>query len=81
MIVEYLLLVLLGWNVILTYRFIKMEIKSQDDASLCQSRIIQLMARTNMLKMEGKRISKKEAIKFADDTFNFLHGNDDDEKS
>ena len=74
--IETLVLILLGWNVILTHRFIKTE----KEMSLCQSRMLQLMARTNMLRMDGKRISKREAIKFADDTFNFLHG-DDDEKS
>ncbi len=74
--IETLVFILLGWNVALTYRFIKTE----KEMSLCQSRMLQLMARTNMLRMDGKRISKREAIKFADDTFNFLHG-DDDEKS
>ena len=78
--IETLVFILLGWNVALTYRFIKMEVKAEEDSSLCQSRIVQLMARTNMLKMDGKRIPKKQAIKYADDTFNFLHG-DDDEKS
>lgn len=76
--IETLMFILLGWNVILTYRFIKMELKAEEDNSLCQSRIIQLMARANMLKMEGRRITKKEAIKFADDTFNFLHGDENE---
>lgn len=77
--IETLVLILLGWNVILTYRFVKMEIKAEEDNCLAQCRIIQLMARVNMLKMEGKKITKKQAIQFADDTFNFLHGNNDEE--
>ena len=74
MITNTLVLILLGWNVILTYRFIRME----KDNSLCQARILQLMARTNMLRREGKPMTKKEAMKIADEMFNIVEGEEDD---
>jgi hypothetical protein len=74
MITDTLVLILLGWNVILTYRFIKME----KDNSLCMGRILQLMARTNMLRKEGRPMTKKEAMKIADEMFDIVEGKHDD---
>ena len=74
MITDTMLLIFLGWNVILTYKFIRYE----KDMSLYQARILQLMARTNMLRREGRPMNKKEAIKIADEMFNIVEGKDDE---
>lgn len=74
MITDTMLLIFLGWNVILTYKFIRYE----KDMSLYQARILQLMARTNMLRREGRPMNKKEAIKIADEMFDLLEGKDDE---
>jgi hypothetical protein len=74
MITDTLVLILIGWNVILTYRFIRLE----KENSLCQGRILQLMARTNMLRREGRPMTKKEAMKIADEMFNIVEGKNDD---
>ena len=74
MITDTLVLILLGWNVILTYKLVRYE----KDMSLYQARILQLMARTNMLRREGRPMNKKEAIKIADEMFDLLEGKDDE---
>jgi hypothetical protein len=74
MFTDTLVLILLGWNVILTYKFIRLE----QDNSLCQGRILQLMARTNMLRKEGRPMTKKEAMNIADEMFNIVEGKEDD---
>lgn len=74
MITDTLVLILLGWNVILTYKLVRYE----KDMSLYQARILQLMARTNMLRREGRPMNKKEAIKIADEMFNIVEGKDDE---
>ena len=74
MIADTLVLILLGWNVILTYRLVRYE----KDMSLYQARILQLMARTNMLRREGRPMSKKEAIKIADEMFDIVEGKDNE---
>jgi hypothetical protein len=74
MISDTLVLILLGWNVILTYKFIRYE----KDMSLYQARILQLMARTNMLRKNGRPMAKKEAMKIADEMFDMVEGKDDE---
>jgi hypothetical protein len=74
MITDTLVLILLGWNAILTYRLVRYE----KDMSLYQARILQLMARTNMLRKEGRPMSKREAIKIADEMFDIVEGKDDE---
>jgi len=74
MITDTLVLILLGWNVILTYKLVRYE----KDMSLYQARILQLMARTNMLRKEGRPMSKKEAIKIADEMFDIVEGKDNE---
>jgi len=46
--------------------------------ALYQARILQLMARTNMLKREGRPMTRKEAIKIADEMFDIVEGKDDE---
>jgi hypothetical protein len=74
MIADTLVLILLGWNAILTYKLVRYE----KDMSLYQARILQLMARTNMLRKEGRPMSKREAIKIADEMFDIVEGKDDE---
>jgi len=74
MIVDTLILILVGWVAIITYKFIRYE----KDMSLYQARILQLMARTNMLKREGRPMTRKEAIKIADEMFDIVEGKDDE---
>jgi hypothetical protein len=74
MIVEFLVLVLLGWIAILTYKLVRYE----NDMRVYQARMLQLMARTNMLKREGRPMPKKEAIKIADELYDIVEGNDDE---
>jgi hypothetical protein len=74
MIVDTLVLILVGWVAILTYKLVRYE----KDMSLYQARILQLMARTNMLRREGRPMSKKEAIKIADEMFDIIEGKDDE---
>jgi hypothetical protein len=74
MIADTLVLILLGWNAILTYKLVRYE----KDMSFYQARILQLMARTNMLRKEGRPISKREAIKIADEMFDIVEGKDDE---
>jgi hypothetical protein len=74
MITDPLVLNLLGWNAILTYTLVRYE----KDMSLYQARILQLMARTNMLRKEGRPMSKREAIKIADEMFDIVEGKDDE---
>ena len=74
MITDTLVLILLGWNVILTYKFIKME----NDRRLHEARLLQLMARTNMLRKNGRPMTKREAMKIADEMFNLVEGKKDD---
>jgi hypothetical protein len=74
MITDTLVLILLGWNAILTYKLVRYE----KDMSLYQARILQLMARTNMLRKEGRPMSKREAIKIADEMFDIVEGKDDE---
>ena len=72
--VDTLVLILVGWVAILTYKLVRYE----KDMSLYQARILQLMARTNMLKREGRPMTKKEAIKIADEMFDIVEGKDDE---
>lgn len=74
MIVDTLVLILVGWVTILTYKLVRYE----KDMSLYQARILQLMARTNMLRKEGRPMSRKEAIKIADEMFDIVEGKDDE---
>ena len=74
MMVDTLVLILVGWVAIITYKFIRYE----KDMSLYQARILQLMARTNMLKREGRPMTRKEAIKIADEMFDIVEGKDDE---
>ena len=74
MITDTLVLILLGWNVILTYKFIKME----NDRRLHEARLLQLMARTNMLRKNGRPMTKREAMKIADEMFDLVEGKKDD---
>jgi hypothetical protein len=74
MIVDTLVLILVGWVAILTYKLVKYE----KDMSLYQARILQLMARTNMLKRNGKPMTKKEAMRIADEMFDLIEGKDDE---
>jgi hypothetical protein len=74
MMVDTLVLILVGWVAILTYKLVRYE----KDMSLYQARILQLMARTNMLKREGRPMTKKEAIKIADEMFDIVEGKDDE---
>jgi len=74
MITDTLILILLGWNVILTYKLVRYE----KDMSLYQARMLQLMARTNMLKRNGKPMAKKEAMRIADEMFDIVEGKDDE---
>jgi hypothetical protein len=74
MIVDTLILILVGWVAILTYKLVRYE----KDMALYQARILQLMARTNMLKREGRPMNKKEAIKIADEMFDIVEGKDDE---
>lgn len=74
MIVDTLVLILVGWIAILTYKLVRYE----KDMSLYQARILQLMARTNMLRKEGRPMSRKEAIKIADEMFDIVEGKDDE---
>jgi len=72
--VDTLVLILVGWVAILTYKLVRYE----KDMSLYQARILQLMARTNMLKREGRPMTRKEAIKIADEMFDIVEGKDDE---
>jgi len=74
MIVDTLVLILVGWVAILTYKLVRYE----KDMSLYQARILQLMARTNMLKRNGKPMTKKEAMRIADEMFDLIEGKDDE---
>lgn len=74
MIVDTLILILVGWVAILTYKLVRYE----KDMSLYEARILQLMARTNMLKREGRPMNRKEAIKIADKMFDIVEGKDDE---
>jgi len=74
MIVDTLILILVGWVAILTYKLVRYE----KDMSLYLARILQLMARTNMLKREGRPMTRKEAIKIADEMFDIVEGKDDE---
>jgi hypothetical protein len=74
MMVDTLVLILVGWVAILTYKLVRYE----KDMSLYQARILQLMARTNMLKREGRPMTRKEAIKIADEMFDIVEGKDDE---
>jgi hypothetical protein len=64
----------LGWNVILTYKFIQFE----KDKRLHEARLLQLMARTNMLRKNGKPMTKREAMKIADEMFDLVEGSEDE---
>jgi hypothetical protein len=74
MIADTLILILLGWNVILTYKFIQFE----KDKRLHEARLLQLMARTNMLRKNGKPMTKREAMKIADEMFDLVEGSEDE---
>ncbi|NDB60846.1 hypothetical protein EB001_20740 [bacterium] len=74
MMVDTLVLILVGWVAIITYKFIRYE----KDMALYQARLLQLMARTNMLTRNGKPMTKKEAMRIADEMFDLVEGKDDE---